>query len=180
MIIEALDIKTWVEIYICNLQEVSTLEKCALGWVKHVWAEGSPHLKGALPLTQCQRGSPLVGLGCWVRRPPCLWVNQAQPRPCSWDPGVSSVKGTPWAGYQPLVLGLQRSCVQLTESSQTPPWAPVQIPANACCLSHEQGPVSCCRGSCWFLSPTCLAFGFIQKLGRWWKGSWALLLLARA
>lgn len=86
MIIEALDIKTWVEIYICNSQEISALEKCAVGWTKHVWAEGSPQ-----PLTQCQRGSPPVGLGRWVRRPPCLWANQAQPRPCSWDPGVTSV-----------------------------------------------------------------------------------------
>lgn len=49
--------------------------------------------------------------------------------------------GAPWAGYQSLVLGLQKSCAQLIESSQMPPRASVQIPTNACCLSHEQGPV---------------------------------------
>lgn len=134
MIIEALDNRsTWVEIYICNSQEISTLGKCAVGWRQ-------PTSRRIPAFYTVPEGSPTVGLGWWVRKPPCLWVNQAHPRPCSWDPRVTSVRGTPWAGYQPLVLGLQRSCVQLTESSRTPPWAPCRYPQTpaACPMSRRQ------------------------------------------
>lgn len=133
---------------------------------RNVWAEGNPHREGALPLTQCQWGSPPLGLGWWMRRPSCLWVNQAQPRACSWDLGVTSVHGAPWAGYQSLVLGLQKSCAQLIESSQMPPRASVQIPTNACCLSHEQGPVFAVGGPAGF----CLPSVWPLVLSRYWGG----------
>lgn len=179
MIIEALDIKTWAEIYICNSQEISALEKCVVGWTKCLgWRQPASWRSPAsytVPVGFTSLGAGVVdekafmplgepnsaqGLLLGPRSHLCAW------RPLGWLP-VTSPRSTKvlCSAHWEFSDATPGSCADTYKRLLLVPWAETSL---------------CRWGSCWFLSPICLAFGFIQILGRWWQGAWAQLLLARA